>query len=266
MRSKSHDAKVRQMHLSAREAACIRDAVQATFGATAEVRLFGSRVDDAKRGERLGGHADGPDTGLNNPAHVLNERVVRGNAMNILQTMALLCGALFAATAVTAATPDEDYQVNPGDVLQVVVWKEPDLSVEAVVRPDGKFSFPLVGDVQAKGKSVLQITEDIKARVDTYVPDAVVTVLVNQATGNTAYVVGKVSRPGPIPMIHKLDVLQALSLAGGTIQFAKVKDILIVRREEGGQKAIPFNYDDILDGEGLEQNIQLLPGDVVVVP
>lgn len=183
--------------------------------------------------------------------------------MNILQTMALLCGVLLAGTAVAA---EDDYRVNPGDGLAVVVWKEPDLSLEVVVRPDGRFSFPLAGDVQAEGKSVEEIRADIKTRIETYIPDAVVTVLVRETTGNMAYVVGKVNRPGPIPMVQATTVIQALSFAGGTAQFAKLDDILVIRMSGGSQTALKFNYDDILDGEGLEQNVVLQPGDVVVVP
>jgi len=159
-----------------------------------------------------------------------------------------------------------NYQVLPGDILAVTVWKEEDLSLEVLVRPDGKFSFPLIGDVQAAGRDVEQIKEEIVAKIEPFIPDAVATVLLREIVGNRAYVVGKVLRPGPFVMTDDTDVMQALSIAGGTANFAGLKKILILRREEGSLKALHFNYDEVKDGENLEQNIVLSPGDVVVVP
>ncbi len=185
------------------------------------------------------------------------------NAIKLLSLIATLTGALGMATAQAA---DGEYLINPGDLLIVTVWKEPDLTMDALVRPDGKFSFPLAGDIQASGHSVEEVRQEIKKRIDTYIPDAVVTVLMKETRGNVAYVVGKVTRPGPVPMVQNTTVMQALSYAGGTAQFAKLKDILVIRHAGGSQSALPFNYDAILDGEGLDQNMVLQPGDVVVVP
>ncbi len=167
---------------------------------------------------------------------------------------------------VSRADGAKDYLINPGDILFVTVWKEVDLTMEVLVRPDGRFSFPLAGDIQASGHSVEEVRRALKKHIDTYIPDAVITVLVKQTTGNIAYVVGKVNRPGPVPMVQDVTVMQALSFAGGTAQFAKLQDIIVIRNSGGTQTAIPFNYDDIVDGEGLEQNVLLQPGDVVVVP
>lgn len=179
-----------------------------------------------------------------------------------ITTMALLLGAV----PPSRAEEGKNYLINPGDNLIVTVWKEPDLTMEVLVRPDGKFSFPLAGDIQASGHAIEDVRLELKKHIDTYIPDAVVTVMVKETKGNVAYVVGKVTRPGPVPMVQDVTVMQALSFAGGTAQFAKLKDILVIRNSGGSQTAIPFNYDDILDGEGLEQNVLLQPGDVVVVP
>ncbi|MBI2799532.1 MAG: polysaccharide biosynthesis/export family protein [Gammaproteobacteria bacterium] len=177
---------------------------------------------------------------------------------------------IFAASALIphAARAEEgkDYLINPGDLLIVTVWKEEDLTMDALVRPDGKFSFPLAGDIQASGHTVEDVRKELKKHIDTFIPDAVVTVLVKEIRGNTAYVVGKVTKPGPVPIVGTLDVMQALSFAGGTAQFAKLKDIIILRRSGTAQSALKFNYDAVQDGERLEENIVLQPGDVVVVP
>ncbi len=186
--------------------------------------------------------------------------------MKLAPHLALLLTIVLNAIVVAPVAADGDYLVNPGDVLIVTVWKEPDLTMEALVRPDGKFSFPLAGEIQAAGQSVAIVQAEIKKRIDTYIPDAVITVLVKETKGNVAYVVGKVNRPGPVPMMQNTTVIQALSYAGGTAQFAKLKHILVIRMTGSAQSALPFNYDAILDGEGLDQNVTLQPGDTVVVP
>lgn len=185
--------------------------------------------------------------------------------MKLAHYMALIVTLAANVIAIPRAIA-ADYLINPGDMLIVTVWKEPDLTMEALVRPDGKFSFPLAGEIQASGQSVADVQAEIKKRIDTYIPDAVVTVLIRETTGNTAYVVGKVNRPGPVPMNQDTTVMQALAYAGGTAQFAKLGDILVLRMSGGSQTALKFDYDAILDGEGLDQNVVLQPGDTVVVP
>jgi polysaccharide export outer membrane protein len=170
------------------------------------------------------------------------------------------------AAAATGPPPGADYQVQPGDVLQVTVWKEQDLTGEVLVRPDGGLSFPLVGDVAASGKTVTALREEFTERLKRYVPSPVVTVAVKQINGNHIYVVGKVQRPGEFPFGRPLDVMQALSLAGGATPFASVNDIVILHRENGQQRAIRFHYSDVARGKNLAQNIQLQSGDIVVVP
>lgn len=182
----------------------------------------------------------------------------------LASTVLLLC---LSGLSIGAVADDKaDYSIKPGDLLIVTVWKEQDLTMEVLVRPDGKFSFPLAGDVAASGRSVEQVRQDVIAKISSFIPDVVATVMVKSFDGNRAYVVGKVLKPGPILMVDETNVMQALSIAGGTAQFAGLKNIKILRGQGGSQSAIPFNYDQVEDGENLEQNIVLQPGDVVVVP
>jgi polysaccharide export outer membrane protein len=159
-----------------------------------------------------------------------------------------------------------DYTLQPGDVLQVSVWKEADLQGEFLIRPDGGFSFPLVGDIKAAGKTVVGLRKELSKRIQRYVPDAVVNVSLRQPQGHRIYVVGKVNRPGEYLAMRPLDVMQALSMAGGTTPFAATNRIKVLRRADGKQTAIPFRYSDVEDGDDLGQNIVLQGGDVVVVP
>ena len=188
--------------------------------------------------------------------------------------------ALFVAVALTSAHAEESatavaettmptraaYTVNPGDVLSIVVWKEPDLQRQVIVRPDGLFSFPLVGDISAEGNSIEQIRNNVAEHLEKYIPDPVVTVAAESLAGNSVYVIGQVQRPGIIPAVGQIDVMQALSIGGGMSVFAQLSDIKILRRVNGKLIAIPFNYKDIEKGKRLNQNILLEPGDVVVVP
>jgi polysaccharide export outer membrane protein len=196
--------------------------------------------------------------------NVENQRM-NSKIKNIARTLAVT--ALVAFTSIAGAQESTaDYEIKPGDTLIVSVWKEPDLTMEVLVRPDGKFSFPLAGDVQASGKAVEAVRLDLVSKIESYIPDVAATVMLKSIEGNKAYVVGKVLKPGPIIMNSETNVMQALSWAGGTVQFAALKKIVILRGQGGSQTAIPFNYDQVEDGEGLEQNIVLQPGDVVVVP
>lgn len=165
-----------------------------------------------------------------------------------------------------AGNPTASYEIQPGDVLQVSVWKEPDLTQEVLVRPDGGFSFPLAGDVNALGKTVEQLRIELTERLGRFIPDLVVTVAVREINGNKIYVIGQVNEPGEFVVNPRVDVMQALSLAGGTTAFASPNAIFVLRRENGVQTRLPFNFSDVLRGRGLEQNVILRSGDVVVVP
>jgi polysaccharide export outer membrane protein len=158
------------------------------------------------------------------------------------------------------------YRLQPGDVIDISVWKETDLQKEVLVRPDGGFTFPLAGDVDARGKSVEEVRATLAERLKKYVPTPVVTVAVKAIGGNRIYVLGKVNHAGEFPFSNVLDVMQAISLAGGATPFAALNDIVILRRQNGRQQAFNFHYADVARGHDLSQNIQLQSGDTVVVP
>ena len=158
------------------------------------------------------------------------------------------------------------YKIQPGDVLEVSVWQEENLQKQVLVRPDGGMSFPLAGDIQAAGKSVAELQKLITERLTKYIPDPVVTVSTLKLDGNKVYVIGKVARPGEFQANRYVDVVQALSMAGGMTPYAADNKITVLRRENGKQRSIPFRYGDIEKGEDLGQNIILQSGDVVVVP
>jgi polysaccharide biosynthesis/export protein len=177
----------------------------------------------------------------------------------------------FVAVADDAAAVSEPqaramYRIQPGDLLTISVWKEPDLQTDVLVRPDGGMSFPLAGDVAASGRSVEELRLELVRRLERFVPKPVVTVAVRQIGGNRIYVLGNVNRPGEFPFSRPVDVMQALSLAGGTSSFAALNEIVILRRDNGKLKAIRFRYAEVARGRDLAQNIQLESGDTVVVP
>lgn len=174
-------------------------------------------------------------------------------------------GIATMSIAVGDETPSM-YMAQPGDVLQIGVWKEPDLSMEVVVRPDGSFSLPLIGEVKASGRTISALRDELLVRIGKLIPDTDVFVAVHQLSGNKIYVIGKVARPGEFIMNRNVDVMQALSMAGGTTPFAEVNDIKIIRRNKSGQQVFGFQYGIVEKGLGLEQNIVLKSGDIVVVP
>jgi polysaccharide export outer membrane protein len=179
----------------------------------------------------------------------------------------LVMATSFAAPALAQQPPGGDYTVQPGDLLEVSVWKEADLQREVLVRPDGHFSFPLAGDIDATGKTVDDLRHEIASILQKYIPDLIVTVTVKSIQGNKVYVMGQVNRPGEFIVNPRVDVMQALSMAGGTTPFAALNDIVVLRRDgNGSQRAIRFAYKDVERGRSLEQNIVLNSGDVVVVP
>jgi polysaccharide export outer membrane protein len=175
------------------------------------------------------------------------------------------CGTAYAADPAAPVLPD-GYKLRPGDTLVISVWKETDLQGDVLVRPDGGVTFPLVGELQAAGHTVAELTSMLEERVHKFIPDAVVTVSVKAAAGNRVYVIGKVNKPGDFPLIGDMDVMQALSLAGGATPFANTNSIRILRRDGDHQTSIPFRYRDIAHGRKLDQNILLQSGDTVVVP
>jgi len=192
------------------------------------------------------------------------------NSALAIATLLLVAGlgllAMESATAQDAGKPREPYTINPGDLLEISVWKEPDLQREVLVRPDGAFSFPLSGDIVAVGRTVEAVRQELTARLGTYIPDLVVTVTIAEIGGTKIYVIGQVNTPGQFVVNPKVDVIQALSIAGGMTPFAELNDIKILRRRNGKQTILPFRYNDFVRGRDLEQNVILEVGDVVLVP
>lgn len=169
-----------------------------------------------------------------------------------------------------AATQDtsqsKDYRIGPQDVLKIDVWKEDQLTRTVPVRPDGKISLPLLNDVQAAGLTPMDLATSIRDGLKKFINDPQVTVTVVEINSRRVYVTGEVARPGAFPLLPNMTVLQVLSTAGGFTQFAKEKNIYVLRTENGKQVKLPFNYKDAINGKKPEQNVMLHPGDVIVVP
>ncbi len=166
----------------------------------------------------------------------------------------------------TAPAVDPGYRLGAEDVLLISVWKDEQLTREVVVRPDGMFSFPLVGDIQAEDRTVEEIRSDLVKRLTRYIPNPNVSAAVTKVLSYKIYVVGRVNKPGEYSIGHHTDVLQAISLAGGLTPFAAENDIKVIRRLKGRQQVFLFRYGDVRKGEDLEQNILLQRGDSIMVP
>jgi polysaccharide biosynthesis/export protein len=177
-----------------------------------------------------------------------------------------LTAPVYADSVGNTPPVDETYLVQPGDSLTINVWKETDLQGEFLVRPDGGLTFPLAGTIDAGGHTVEEIRKALQIRLVKYIPDPVITVGVKATNGSQIFVVGKVNRPGNFPLIRPIDVMQALSLAGGTTPYAHVDAISILRREGDRQLVFHFRYNDVRRGRELSENILLRSGDTVVVP
>jgi polysaccharide biosynthesis/export protein len=173
---------------------------------------------------------------------------------------------LVGAGASAADMVVEGYRLQPGDLLHVDVWKETDLQSEVLIRPDGGISFALAGDMQAAGLTTDELRVQLENRVRKLVPDAVVTVAVKAPNGNRVYVIGKVNKPGDFALNRPIDVMQAISLAGGVTPFASADKIRVLHREGPSQHSVRFHYSEVTQGRHLEQNILLQSGDTVIVP
>ncbi len=204
---------------------------------------------------------------MSNSMHVIKSQLSswwRLGAYVVVGTMVLLFWGQGALA--TGIQVEPGYRLGAEDVLMVSVWKDEQLTREVVVRPDGSFSFPLVGDIRALDRTVDEVRADLVTRLSKYIPNANVSVAVTKVMSYKIYVVGRVNKPGEYLIGHYTDVLQALSLAGGLTPFAAENDIKVMRRVDGEQQAIPFRYGDVRKGKDLEQNIILQRGDVVMVP
>lgn len=174
-------------------------------------------------------------------------------------------GAAPTTTSPVAAN-DPDYKIGPQDVLTINVWKEPDVSREVPVRPDGKISLPLLNDVEAAGLTPMQLANSLTESLKKFISGPQVTVIVKEINSRRVYVIGEVVRAGTFPLLPKMTVLQIVSSCGGFTQFANPKKIYVLRTKDGKQTKIPFNYKEVVSGKNPEQNIELEPGDTVVVP
>lgn len=169
-------------------------------------------------------------------------------------------------TLQTSATADANYVIGPQDVVDISVWKEPDVSKSVPVRPDGKISLPLVNDVQAAGLTPVQLSAEITKDLTKYITNPQVTVIVSQINSQRIYILGEVARAGSYTLLPDMTVLQALSDAGGFTAFANSRKVYVLRNDSGKQKKIPFNYKDVIGGKDPSQNIALQPGDTIIVP
>jgi len=161
---------------------------------------------------------------------------------------------------------DTTYQIGPGDILEISVWKDESLTRQVVVPPDGVISFPLIEDIDVTDLTIASLRKKITEKLTEYIPDATVAVLFFQVNSMKAYVIGKVNKPGEFPITMETNVMQVLSMAGGLNAFASAGNILVLRQLDNKTVKIPFNYNQVENGKNLEQNILLQRGDVVVVP
>ena len=162
---------------------------------------------------------------------------------------------------------DDSFLIGNDDVLAINVWKEPDISRSIPVRSDGKISLPLVGEVQAAGRTPLKLEQEIAAKLKNYIGEPEVTVIVQQINSQKFNILGQVTRPGSYPIANASTVLDAIAVAGGFRDFAKQKNIYVLRQNaDGTQSRMPFNYKQVVKGENTAQNIKLQPRDTIVVP
>ncbi len=175
------------------------------------------------------------------------------------------------STVVRSASRDrgaaDGYRIGAGDVLQIIIWKEPDASVPSVVvRPDGKIAMPLLKDVEVLGLTPTEAEQMLTQRLTRFIPAADVTVVVTAIHSKRVYLVGAVKKEGPIELQRHMSILQALSEAGGLTEYAKRKNIYVLRTSNGQQSKFRFNYDAVIKGERIDDNILVQADDVIVIP
>lgn len=179
--------------------------------------------------------------------------------------LALAVGAS-EADAQSGMTSPEDYRVGFGDVLTVTVWKYDELTVTVPVRPDGRITVPLVGDVQAEGKSSSEIQTQLTEAFEQFVTAPAVSVLVQQVNSLKVFIVGEVATPGVFDLIRPTRLIEALAMAGGLTEFAKLDEIVLLRDTPDGETRLTLSYKAIVSGRNLQENLLLQPGDTIIVP
>jgi polysaccharide biosynthesis/export protein len=171
------------------------------------------------------------------------------------------------ASTLSTKSGSSEYIIGAGDILQIFTWKEPDFSRDEVhVRLDGKISFPLLDDVQAEGRTLSQLKNDIANRLKAFISNPNVTVSVRDSVSKKFYILGEVNNTGEYPLVKNLTVLQAFALAGGFTEWASKKEIILFRKVGGKDKVIRINYKKILKGDDFKDNVTILPDDTIIVP
>jgi len=206
-------------------------------------------------------------------------KIVLSNIIKCLLFLIIICGVGFfqqsmAADKTEASPPetkqeivgDPSYIIGPMDVLEIQVWKEPDFSRQVLVRPDGKITLPLVGDILASGMNTMGLKALLSEKLENFVSKPEVTVIVLESRSKNFYIIGKISRPGTYPLNPDMTVLQAISVAGGLAEWADKDSIRIIRRSGGKEEILPFDYNKVITGKKLEQNILLKTNDTIIVP
>ncbi|MFH2067470.1 MAG: polysaccharide biosynthesis/export family protein [Pseudomonadota bacterium] len=191
------------------------------------------------------------------------------NMLLLLATLILLYSEAFAAAqppSDSGITDNQDYIIGHGDILNIHIWKDDALAKRVTVLPDGRIAFPLIGEITAGGKTVTQLRGEIEQGLKRFVPDPILNVEVEQVNSMLIYVIGKVNHPGRFLLNTNIDILQALSMAGGLNPFAEKEDIKVFRKLKNETRIFHFNYDAVAKGNELSQNIILERGDVIVVP
>lgn len=186
--------------------------------------------------------------------------------IHLLLFFTFLVTVFLSSKVSLAESESSPYLIGPTDILNIYVWKEPDLTQDVTVLPDGKITFPLIGEIQAEGQTVTELKKAITEKLQGYVTAPEVTVVVRQINSRRIYTLGKLNSPGPYSLAPGMTVLQSLSTAGGFAEWADDKNILVIRREGVEEIQYRFNYKEFISGKNLKQNIPLKPNDTIVVP
>jgi polysaccharide export outer membrane protein len=192
------------------------------------------------------------------------------NQSRVWRSLILIAAWVFCAGLpfnAQAQSVMNEYRIGKGDILEIVTWKEPDFSREEVlVRLDGRISFPLLNDIQAEGRTVLDLKNEIEAKLKDFIATPVVTVTLKESTSQKFYILGEIQGTGEYNLVKGLTVLQAFARAGGFTEWASKKEIILMRKENGQEKIYRVNYNDIIEGDDLAQNIAIQADDTIIVP
>lgn len=192
--------------------------------------------------------------------------VVMAVALLVASPTAFAQGQATASRVITSPDASAEFVIGAEDLLTVLFWRDKELSGDVTVRSDGVITLPLVGDVQAAGRTPTQLSEDIRNLAARFLTEPVVNVFVRQVNSRKVYITGEVRMPGMYPLTSPRTVIQLIALAGGVLEFAKTSEITVLRKDGNVSRAFKFNYNNVARGKSLEQNLELRPGDTVVVP